>query len=67
MEELVKKAKGDYHTLRKEIVAWRSTLERLDENVNSTATQLAMWFTQVRTGDLIVMRHTYETCPFTRR
>jgi hypothetical protein len=67
MEELVKKAKGDYHTLRKEIVTWRSTLERLDENVNSTATQLAMWFTQVRTGDLIVMRHTYETCPFTRR
>ena len=64
MEQLVKKGKGDYHILRKEIVAWHSTLERLNENVNSTATQLAMWLTQVRKGDIVVMRHTYEMCPF---
>jgi hypothetical protein len=38
------------------------TIKRSHESVDTTATQVAMWLTEVKVGDIIVMRHTYPTC-----
>jgi hypothetical protein len=42
-----------------------STAFILDVSYVTTAVrQVALWMTEVRSGDIIIIRHTYENCPY---
>jgi hypothetical protein len=54
-----------YHELRKQILSILSHWYQPDPGLAAAARQVAMWLTQVREGDYILMRHTYSKCKYT--